>query len=553
MGVAGPLAREVARAVVGVPVETLADPPDLVGAGRVRVPPDHGGVVTTREVDALPDTVLTPRQVQAGGRRGRRGGEPEQPGPERLGREVWPGEVHTGEEHERRLHEFAEGLRRGRVPGLPRDQVAELVHGVGGAGGQERHAERVSPLLLVVLTPEHRGVGEGVPEDDPLGEVLLRSRFLGKERREHRIASEDDARDACALELGDHVARILLGGREVERVRHRRCRLHVVRGQAAFEVRDAPGERARVVVVVHDAEHASLGSECFVARVRGPAARELLPDEGGPVLARLFRRRHGGPHVGRVAVEERLRLGDDAVAHAQHPACRELVGVRRGLPGSAERRERVHLGGDLDRVGFGGDVVVGRAARLDRHQLDLAAVELVVRGEVVDVLLGRLPFLGEALVAAGVLEERLLEEVGLCLVERDRDRVRGHPRGGRTAVVALHPWFDARGRIPARHREPTGRGVTPRPPVHLLALCLGLVERERRRPAARRRCAHDGRRRDQRASEDERDHDDGPAGCAHRRRSSRVGERRPGQGVSRPGRRARPRDAPARRAGAPRR
>ena len=119
------------------------------------------------------------------------GREADEAGGERLGGEARAGEVHAGEEHERRLHELAERLGRRRVAGLPGDEVGELVDVVGGAGGEQRHAERVRPLLLVVLAPEHRGVGERVPEHDPLGEVALRGRFLGEERREHRVTGED--------------------------------------------------------------------------------------------------------------------------------------------------------------------------------------------------------------------------------------------------------------------------------------------------------------------------------------------------------------------------
>ena len=66
----------------------------------------------------------------------------------------------------------------GRVTGLPGDEVPELVDVVGGARREQRHAERVRPLLLVVLATEHRGVGERVAEHDPLGEPVLRGRLL---------------------------------------------------------------------------------------------------------------------------------------------------------------------------------------------------------------------------------------------------------------------------------------------------------------------------------------------------------------------------------------
>ena len=81
-----PLPGEVALALVGVAVEAGAVAADLVGALGVGIPPDHGGVVAAGEVDALPDAVLPPRQVQARRRRGRRGREAVEPGGERSWR-----------------------------------------------------------------------------------------------------------------------------------------------------------------------------------------------------------------------------------------------------------------------------------------------------------------------------------------------------------------------------------------------------------------------------------------------------------------------------------
>ena len=51
-----------------------------------------------------------------------------------------------------------------------------------------------------------------------------------------------------------------------------------------------------------------------------------------------------------------------------------------------------------------------------------------MRGEEVDVLLRGRGFLREALVAPALLEERLLEIVGLRLVQRDGDGVLGDAR-----------------------------------------------------------------------------------------------------------------------------
>ena len=475
--------------------------------------------------------MATPREVQARRRGGRRGREPAEAGGEGLGGEPRAGEVHAGEEHQRRLHELAERLRLGRVAGLPRDEVGELVDVVGGAGGQQRHAERVRPLLLVVLATEHRGVGERVPEHDPLGEVVLRGRLLGEVRREHRITGEEHAGHAGALELGDHVAGVLLRGGEVERVGHGHGRLHLVRRQPLLEVLHALRERPRVVVVVDDAEQAHLRRQVRRPRVHRLLARQLRADERGPVLARLLGGRGGRPHVGRVLIEERLRLGDDAVADAEHAPGGELVGVRGGLARTTERRERVHLGRDLDRVGLGGDVVVGRAARLHRYQLHLAAVELVVRREVVDVLLRGLALLGQALVAPGLLEERLLQEVGLGLVQRDGDGVLGDARCGRAAVVAALP----------RLRRTAGRSRSAPPPCRwwcrssgpsrpCLPCGLRLVEGQRplavhTAPApAGFASANDGGGHEQ-AGQGTR----GPAGGSHRGASSRAGTGRSGQ------------------------
>ena len=240
---------------------------------------------------------------------------------------------------QRRLHELAERLRRRRLAGLPGDQVAELVDVVGGARREQRHAERVRPLLLVVLATEHRGVGERVAEHDPLGEEALRRGFLREERREHRITGEEHARDARSLQLGDHEPRVFLRGPEVERVRDGHRGLHAVRAEQVLEVRDAPAERARVVVVVDDTEHALLRRELLRPGVDGLARRQLRADERGPVLTRLLGRRERRPEVRRVLLEEALRLCDQAVAHAQHAARRELLArTRRSGPGRRTTR-----------------------------------------------------------------------------------------------------------------------------------------------------------------------------------------------------------------------
>ena len=174
--------------------------------------------------------------------------------------------------------------------------------------------------------------------------------------------------------------------------------------------------------------------------------------------------------------------------------------------GPPKDHERLHLGRDLDRVGLRRDLVVGRTAGLDRHQLDLAPVELVVRGEVVDIGLRGLALLGQAFVAAGVLEERLLQQVGLRLVQRDRDRVGGDAGHGRAPVVAACPRLDARRRVPTRHRDLPRARIAAGTPVHVDAPGLRFVEGERPSPrgGARRPVAR-GRRRYRHGRDRQRD------------------------------------------------
>ena len=111
-----------------------------------------------------------------------------------------------------------------------------------------------------------------------------------------------------------------------------------------------------------------------------------------------------------------------------------------------------------------------------------ASVRLVVRVEEVDVLLDRGELVAERLVAAAPLEERLLEEVGLRLVDRDDDLVAGDARAP-SRRRCRHP-------STARRTEARTRAA-PRPcrvvvshdgsPVDLLAGRFGFVERERER------------------------------------------------------------------------
>jgi hypothetical protein len=181
----------------------------------------------------------------------------------------------------------AEGLRDRRPAGLPRDEAAELVDVVGRARREQRHAERVLPLLRVVLAAEDRGVGERVAEHHPFGEVALLRRLAREEGGEHRVTREQHAGHPRALQLRDDEAGVFLRGRDVEAVRHPGRRSHAVRRQASGEAVDAGAERARVVVVVHDAERPPFAGE-LVARVLRLALGQLRADERGPVLARLL-------------------------------------------------------------------------------------------------------------------------------------------------------------------------------------------------------------------------------------------------------------------------
>ncbi len=194
-------------------------------------------------------------------------------------------------------------------------------------------------------------------------------------------------------------------------------------------------------------------------------------------------------------------------------AGRELVGVRGALARSAERRERLDLGRDSDGVGLGRDIVVLGAAGLERHQLDLAAVQLVMGGEEVDVLLVRGELGLEAGVTAALFQDGLGQRVGLGLVDGDGDGVLGHAGCGGAAVVTALPRDDARRRVPERDRDLPGLGVAVGSPVDVRALGLGLVEGEGqarlptgvRRPSASTSAAGHQHRRDR---DDDDDGDD---------------------------------------------
>ncbi len=162
--------------------------------------------------------MFAPGNVDERGARRPIGREPEQSVTERLGGQMRTREVQTGEEDEGCLHEDSERLGDRALTGLPRQDRRELVDRILGAGGQQRHADGVHHLALVVQAAEEAGVAVRVAHDDPLREVVLRSGFLREEAREDRIAGHDHRGDVGLLEPGDDRARRLLGGGEVELV-----------------------------------------------------------------------------------------------------------------------------------------------------------------------------------------------------------------------------------------------------------------------------------------------------------------------------------------------
>ena len=88
--------------------------------------------------------------------------------------------------------------------------------------------------------------------------------------------------------------------------------------------------------------------------------------------------------------------------------------------GAVQHRERVHVGDRLG-VGAGRDLVHRAAGAVEELQVDLAAVELVVLREEVDVALVRLLRGGGADVGAGALDARGLQRVLRRVADVDDD------------------------------------------------------------------------------------------------------------------------------------
>ena len=177
----------------------------------------------------------------------------------------------------------------GGLARLPGDQVAELVDVVGGAGREQRHAERVRPLLLVVLAAEHRGVGERVAEHHPLGEVALRVASLVRNVGNTGSPARSTLVTPAALQLGDHEPRVFLRGREVERVRDGHRRLHAVRRRAGpRSARRSGGTCPRRRRSGRRRTRASSPRASLRPRASALPLGQLRADERGPVLARLL-------------------------------------------------------------------------------------------------------------------------------------------------------------------------------------------------------------------------------------------------------------------------
>src|SRR5579884_1636252 len=468
---AGILARELPEAVPLPAVDVLAQRgpgvTDLVGARCRRVPPDLRRVVDPAEIGSRPQAVMAARdrhrrRAAADDRRA------EQPGLERLGCQVRPREMDAREEDRRVVVRYVVDVRRRLLAVLPLVEVERVVGLLLAARRREREPERVDPLLLVVRPSEDRGVDEDVRPDHPLREVVLLRRLVGEVLGHDWVTHHDDGRHAGALELGDRRARELARLGQVERVADVGRRLDVVLRERVLQV----VEQLRVLpvgrVVVEDPEHSVLVLH-RVAAVHGLLPAELLADHLARELRRLVGQRAELPQVRLARLHEAGRIRARAVADAHDVLGCELIGERARLGRTAEHRERLDVGGDLDRVGLRRRLVGRAAGRVVLHEVDLAAVHLEVRlvqlAEV-DDLVG-VGVRRDVRTRAG--EERALERVVLPDVDGDRDGVSGDTRRRRAPVVALEG-LDARWRVDGRDLHLASGRVAVRAPVHLQRL-----------------------------------------------------------------------------------
>src|SRR4029078_9744435 len=129
-----------------------------------------------------------------------------------------------------------------------------------------------------------------------------------------------------------------------------------------------------------------LTAQLGVAGIFRVLALELLLDELGRVLGRLFGRGAHRPDVRRKLLERGLRRGEHARSEAQDLLTRELGLEALRLRGTADDAEHPGRGRRVG-VGFGRDLVGAPTGALDLDQLDLAAGQLVLAGVDLDVVL----------------------------------------------------------------------------------------------------------------------------------------------------------------------
>ena len=199
-----------------------------------------------------------------------------------------------------------------------------------------------------------------------------------------------------------------------------------------------------------------------------------------------------GPDVRRPLLVELGWLAGDA-GDAQDLAHGELVPEGRRQRRTTPDDERLDLLGDAHGVGARRDLVGRSAGGDERHQLDGAAVGLVVRLVVADHVLHRLDLLLVGVVGGDgvgdVADDRVLL---LREVEHDLDRLGRHARGGGAAVVSLERRVALGGEV-VGHGDLPPFGVAALVPAHVDALLCGVREAQRVRDLAARGAACGGR------------------------------------------------------------
>ena len=212
------------------------------------------------------------------------------------------------------------------------------------------------------------------------------------------------------------------------------------------------------------AEHPLLGVHRLVAGELGRLADELLADHLGEVRCRP------APAPCRSATGRgRLRRPSPRSRpwRSRRRRCRRLRSPGTtpawwGSPITANGSKSIAR----KRVGLRGGGVIGQPAGLEDLDPHRPAVGLVDVGEEVDVVLVDLVVEVGVGVGARVLDERLLQRIGLTLVEHDQDLVGRHAlRGGASVVLALVPRLDAGGGVGDGDLDPSELGVAAVAPV----------------------------------------------------------------------------------------